>query len=139
MSEDRNIATVKDAYGAFQRGDIKAILALLDDAVDWHGVKGTEGVAPHAGQRHGKAAVEQFFGQVAASTQFTRFEPREFIAQGDAVAVVGYYEATIAGTGRGVAADWVMVFNFRNGKVVRFREWTDSAGLVKAYGAAAVA
>ena len=46
MSEAQNTQLVKDAYAAFQRGDITAILNMLDDAVDWHGVIGTEGVLP---------------------------------------------------------------------------------------------
>jgi hypothetical protein len=133
MSENRSLQTVKDAYAAFGRGDIKGLLALVDDNVDWHGVKGAEGVAPHAGARHGLAEVEQFFTQLGGSMQFTKFEPREFIADGDNVAAIGDYEATVLKTGKPVSSDWVMVFTVRNGKVVRFREWTDSAALVKAY------
>jgi|SRR5688500_9934585 len=135
MSESRNVQVVKDAYAAFQRGDVNSILALVDDNVDWHAVKGAEGVAPHAGARRGRAAVGEFFSQVAGSTEFTRFEPREFIAQGDQVVAIGEYAAKVKPTGRTVSSDWVMVFTLRDGKVTRFREWTDSAQLVKAYGA----
>jgi len=38
-----------------------------------------------------------------------------------------------------VSSDWVMVFTMRDGQVARFREWTDSAQLVKAYGPSAAA
>ena len=134
MNESSNVQAVKAAYAAFLQGDIDAILAMLDDNVEWQAVKGTEGVAPHAGVRRGPAAVKEFFGQVAATIQFSRFEPKEFIAQGDQVAVVGEYAAKITTTGRSIASDWVMVFTFRNGRVARFREWTDSAQLVRAYG-----
>ena len=78
-----------------------------------------------------------FFAQLGASTEFTRFEPREFIAQGDQVVAIGEYAARVKSTGRSVASDWAMVFTVRDGKVVRFREWTDSAQLVRAYGAGA--
>jgi ketosteroid isomerase-like protein len=137
MSESGNVQVVKDAYAAFLRGDIEGVLALVDDNVDWHGVKGTDGAAPHAGARRGRAAVATFFQQVADSTEFTRFEPREFIAQGDQVAVIGDYAARVKGNGRSIACDWVMVFDVRNGRITRFREWTDSAQLVRAYGTAA--
>ena len=135
MSE-ANVQVVKSAYAAFQRGDVAAILALVDDNVEWHGVKGGEGVAPHAGLRRGKPAVAEFFQQVGSSLEFTKFEPREFIAQGDQVVAIGDYAAKVKATGRSMASDWVMVFTVRNGKVTRFREWTDSAQLVKAYGGA---
>jgi uncharacterized protein len=137
--ESRNVEVVKSAYAAFLRGDVAGVLALVDDNVDWHGVKGTEGVAPHSGPRKGRAAVGEFFQPVAESTEFTRFEPREFIAQGDQVAVIGDYAARVKGTGRSIASDWAMVFTLRDGRIVRFREWTDSAQLVRAYGAGAAA
>jgi ketosteroid isomerase-like protein len=134
MSESANVQVVKDAYAAFQQGDIDGVLRLVVDDVDWHGVKGTEGVAPQAGARKGRAAVGEFFQQLAASTEFTRFEPREFVAQGDQVVVIGDYAATVKSTGRSVVTDWVMVFTVRDGRIARFREWTDSAQLVRAYG-----
>jgi uncharacterized protein len=137
MFDSRNVQVVKDAYAAFQRGDINGVLALVDPDVEWHAIKGAEGVAPHAGARRGRAAVGEFFAQLAASTEFTRFEPREFIVEGDQVVAIGDYAAKVTTTGRSVASDWVMVFTVRDGKVVRFREWTDSAQLVRAYGATA--
>ena len=136
MSEAQNTQAVKDAYAAFGRGDVAAILALVDDNVEWEGVKGTEGVAPHSGLRRGKAAVGEFFQIVGSTLDFQLFEPREFVAQGDTVVAVGAYKVTVKATRRQSGSDWVMVFNFRNGKIVRFREFTDSASIVRAYGAA---
>jgi uncharacterized protein len=133
MSDNSSVQTVKAAYDAFGRGDIKALLGMVDDNVEWHALKGAEGVAPHAGARRGRAAVEQFFSQLAESMEVRRFEPKEFIADGDKVAVVGEYEWLIRTTGKPMKADWVMVFTVRNGKVTQFREWTDTAALVRAY------
>ncbi len=135
MSEAQNTQSVKDAYAAFGRGDVNAILAMVDDSVEWEGVKGAEGVAPHAGLRRGKAAVGEFFQLVGSTLDFHAFEPREFIAQGDTVVAIGFYKATVKATKKQTASDWAMVFNFRNGKIVRFREFTDSASVVRAYGA----
>jgi len=136
MSEARNTQTVQECYHAFQRGDIATILAALDDNVEWEGVKGTEGVAPHAGVRRGRGAVTEFFQQVGATLEFHTFEPKEFVAQGDTVVSVGSYRATVKATKKSIASDWAMIFNFRDGKITRFREFTDSAQLVRAYGVA---
>jgi uncharacterized protein len=133
MSEG-NVQIVKNAYAAFQRGDVAAILAAVDDNAEWHGVKGAEGAAPYAGLRRGRTEVANFFAQVGSAFEFTKFEPREFIAQGDDVVAIGDYAGKVKGTGRTIASDWVMVFTIRNGKIARFREWTDSAQLVRAYG-----
>jgi ketosteroid isomerase-like protein len=140
MSEAGNTQVVKDAYAAFQRGDVNAILALLDENVEWEAVKGAEGVAPHAGVRRGRAAVGEFFATVGSTLDFHVFDPQEFVAQGDAVVAVGAYKATVKATRRSVSSDWVMVFTIRNGQITRFREFTDSAALIRGYlGAAATA
>ena len=134
MSADRNTQVVKDAYAAFLRGDVAAILNVLTDDVEWEGVKGTEGTLPQAGLRRGKAEVARFFQEVDSSTQFERFEPQEYIAQGESVAVVGTYSGIAKTNGQRSSSDWVMVFTMRDGKVARFREFCDSAALVRAYG-----
>lgn len=138
MSADRNTQTVKDAYAAFLRGDIEGIVGLVTDDVQWEGVKGAEGVVPQAGARQGKAGVREFFEQVGDTVAFERFEPREYIATDDAVVAIGNYAAKAKPTGRGIASDWAMVFNFRDGKIARFREFTDSAVIVRAFERVAV-
>ena len=65
--------------------------------------------------------------------QFEEFDPREFVAQGDEVIAVGHYRAKTKRTGQMVEADWAMLFTIRDGKIARFREFTDSAPMVKAY------
>ena len=139
MSEAQNTQIVKDAYASFLRGDIPGVLNLLDDNVQWEGVVGTEGVMKSAGLRQGRAAVGGFFVDVDATVHFDRFEPHEYVAQGDVVVSMGHYVGSSKETGRPFEADWVMVFRFSNGKIVNFREFTDSAQLVRAFGTAAAA
>lgn len=100
MSEAGNTQIVKDAFAAFLRGDVNAILAKVGDNVDWHAVIGTEGVMPSAGRRRGRAAVGEFFSQVNASIAFDAFEPREFVAQGDMVVAIGQYRGKSKERGR---------------------------------------
>ena len=133
MSEALNTQIVKDAYAAFGRGDVNAILETLDDSIEWEAVKGTEGVVPTAGLRRGRDEVRQFFSQLAGTVEFQRFEPRQFVAQGDLVVALGYYSGTAKPTGRAFSSDWVMVFTLNNGRVTRFQEFADSAALVNAF------
>lgn len=132
MSETRNTQIVKDAYAAFQRGDIASLLALIDEKVEWDAVKGAVGT-PMVGLRRGRAAVGEFFSQVGASIQFAAFEPREFVAQGDTVVAIGYYKGTAKPTGDTFSSDWVMVFKLRDERIVHFREFADSAALMHAF------
>jgi uncharacterized protein len=138
MSEQQNTDISKQAYAAFGRGDIPAVLDLLHDDIEWQGVIGAAPHVPTAGTRHGKPAVADFFRILGETVEFTRFEPREFIAQGDQVVILGYYEGRSKATGRTFAEHWAMVDTFSNGKIVRFREYVNAAAINAAFDAAGV-
>ena len=133
MEEARNTTVVQDAYAAFGRGDIQTLLSTLADDIVWMPVYGAGSHVPTAGERRGKAAVAEFFKQVAETTDFVSFEPKEFVAQGDKVVALGSYSAKMKPSGQNYSSDWVMLFTVRNGKVTAFREFSDSAQLVRAY------
>jgi uncharacterized protein len=132
MQEADNTRVIQDAYAAFGRGDVPAILNLLDDSVTWKPVTGAASYVPTAGDRHGKASVGEFFAILAKNVQFERFEPREFVAERDKVVALGSYKGK-APDGRFFESDWVMVFTLRNGKVADFQEFCDSAAVNAAY------
>ena len=132
MQESLNVQAVKEAYAAFGKGDVDGILQRLDDDIVWHGVYGAAAHVPTAGERRGKAQVRDFFRQVAEHVNFSRFEPQEFVATGDKVVALGHYAATTSGGGT-LDADFAMIFTFRNGKVVEFQEFTNSAAVNAAY------
>ena len=131
MSQD-NVTVAKNAYAAFQRGDMDALLGAMTADVDWT-LAGRREDFPTLGDWKGKAAVRDFFATVADTMEFSDFSPREFCACDDKVFVLGHYAATIRRTGRPAASDWVHVFTVRGGKVTRFRELTDTASFAAAW------
>lgn len=133
MQEAQNTKVVQDAYAAFGRGDIAALLGQFSDDIIWRPVTGGGTHVPFAGERRGKAGVAEFFKRVAESEDFEVFEPREFVAQGDKVVTLGHYRAKVRKTGRTVDSDFVMVFTLRDGKVTHFQEFLDSAALNAAF------
>jgi ketosteroid isomerase-like protein len=137
MGDAQNTRVVQEAYAAFGRGDVPGILATLDDNIVWKAVYGAAPHVPTAGERRGKAAVGEFFAIVGKTMQFERFEPREFIEQGNRVAAFGYYEAKTS-TGKRLDSEWVMLFTFRNGKIAEFQEFTNTAMLNAAFERVAV-
>jgi ketosteroid isomerase-like protein len=128
--EERNVKLIQDAYAAFGSGNIDALLGLMAEDVDWQTFGPIE--IPTMGLRKGRAEVGWFFKQVADTWSFDRFEPRQFIAQGDLVVALGYFDGKARTTGRPFASEFAHVFTVRNGKVVRFREYNDTANLVAA-------
>jgi uncharacterized protein len=134
MNEQQNTAVIRQAYAAFGRGDIPTLLTFVDESVDWQPVIGAGPDVPTSGRRHGRSEVGLFFETVGKSLSFSVFEPREFVAQGDKVVALGHYTAKAIPTGGTIDSDWVMTFTLRNGKIVRFSEFSDSAQLNRAFG-----
>src|SRR4051812_12543819 len=110
MSEADNTRIVQEAYAAFGRGDMAALLGHMSDEIEWRPVIGTATHVPFSGDRRGKAGVAEFFKMVAETEDFQQFEPREFIAQGDTVVALGRYRAQAKASGKSFDADFVMVF-----------------------------
>ena len=137
MQEAQNTKSVQDAYAAFGRGDIQTLLGYLDDDILWKPVVGAASHVPTAGERRGKASVAEFFKIVGETVHFQQFEPREFVAQGDKVVALGHDQAKTP-AGRDFESDFVMIFTLRNGKVVAFQEFSDSAAINAAYEPATV-
>ncbi len=131
MSTQENAKVVQDAYAAFGRRDMNALLATMSGDIDWHGVIGAEPKVPMAGRRNGHGQVTKFFQQVDENIEFARFEPREFISERDKVVCLGFYSGKVKPTGRAFESEFVMVFTVRNGKIAAFREFLD-AGVINA-------
>jgi ketosteroid isomerase-like protein len=128
MNEEQNLDIVRRGYDAFGRGDIPGLLSLLDAQVSWV----TPGPAdlPTAGTRQGHQAVREFFGTLSNLGDILRFEPKDFIAQGDRVVVLGDDTTRVKATGKSVEFRWAHVFTVRSGKVVAFEEIGDVSALV---------
>jgi uncharacterized protein len=132
MGEADNIKVVQEAYAAFGRGDVQAILDRLDDSVAWTAVYGAGSNVPMSGERRGKAAVAEFFELVATHVNFAHFEPKEFVATGDQVVALGHYTAKTSAN-KEFDSDFAMVFTMRNGKVTKFQEFLNTAALNAAF------
>ena len=126
MSVEENVALVQKQYDAFSRGDIPSLLATLDENIEWIN---PGAVPPLSGLRRGRDQVADFFRQVNDIWEFLSFEPREFIASGDRVIVLGHYEMRDRPTGRPTGSNWVMAWTVQNGKATRFEEYTDTQTL----------
>jgi uncharacterized protein len=131
MSAEDNTTLVKQAYAAFKRGDMDALMKSYADDISWE-VYGPSTI-PTAGSRQGLPGIKDFFVTLDSAMTLQSFEPREFIAQGDQVVVLGEYAWTVKATGRTFKSNFAHVSTVRNGKIVRFREYTDTAAGAAAF------
>ncbi|MBI3824614.1 MAG: nuclear transport factor 2 family protein [Candidatus Rokubacteria bacterium] len=134
MSEQKNVETVQQNYAAVGRGDIPTLLSLLSDEVEWS-MPGPS-VIPWTGTRRGRQQVAEFFALLRKTLKSQRFEPREFIAQGDTVVVLGYERSLVKPTDRTFEQEWVHVYTLRDGKITKCRIFEDTAAQATAFGRA---
>jgi uncharacterized protein len=121
-------------YECFGRGDMPGLLAFVADDVDW----GSGSSAPDAdlvpmlarGRGHG--AVAHYFSGVA-DLAFERFEPIRFLVDGDVVLTELAVEVVHRGTGKRLAFGEIHHFTVRDGKVVRYSNFVDTAALIELY------
>lgn len=131
MSEQENIKLVQKIYNNFKSGNIQGLLDNLAPNISWT-LPELANVS-FGGKRSSRESVAEFFRQVAASQEALRFEPKDFIAQGDRVVSLGRYEWRILETGRTFAAEFAHVFTIKDGAVIDFFEFTDTAAVERAY------
>jgi hypothetical protein len=128
-----NVEAVQETYEAVGRGDIPALLDLLTNDVEWT-FQGPS-VIPFAGTRRRREGVAEFFSLVGENLEFERFEPREFVAQGETVVVLGFERSRIKPTGRTFEQEWAHVYKLRDGKVAEFLALEDTAAHAVAFDA----
>lgn len=131
MSDQDNLKTVQSIFEAFGRGDVPAVIGALAEDVRWT-VPGPPTV-PHFGERRGHQGALEFFAKLGEAVEFTEFEAREYVAQGDDVVVLGGERGRVRATGREFAQEWALVFTLRGGKVTRFRGYEDTAAVAEAF------
>jgi ketosteroid isomerase-like protein len=128
----QNISVVQNGYAAFGRGDIPGFLSLLDADVEWTTPGSSD--LPTAGTRRGPAKVGEFFGILNQLVTFEHFEPQSFFADGDRVVVLGTARSRVnGGSGKPLVENWCHVFTVRNGKIVAFFEYLDTAPFAAEY------
>ena len=128
MSTDKNVQTVKDFFAAIGRGDRKDLLALAAEDIEWI-IPGEDW--PLAGTRRGHAGLADLLETASKSIE-TSTEPREFIAQGDRVLVVGFARGTIKATNKTFEDNWIFAITVRDGKLTSIREYIDTQALARA-------
>lgn len=128
MSTEKNVQTVKDFFAAIGRGDGVGLLALVAEDIEWI-IPGKDW--PLAGTHRGHAGLAELL-EAASRTIETFTEPREFIAQGDRVLVVGFARGKIKATDKIFEDHFVFAITVRDGRLSSIREYVDTQALARA-------
>jgi ketosteroid isomerase-like protein len=124
MSQE-NVTLTQSLYEAFGRGDIPTFLGGMAANVEWHEPGGPG--YPYPGVHKGIQAVTgEVFAQVPALYEEFSVVPQDFVDAGDRVIVLGEFTGKAKATGTAFLAPFVHVFTYRDGKCVRYQNYTDT-------------
>ena len=121
MQTQANVQIVKDFFAAMGRGDKKGLLALSAKDIGWI-FPGEDW--PLAGTYRGHAGLADLLQK--SEMLETSTEPREFVAQGDRVLVIGVATGKIYATNKPYKDEWVFDITVRDGKVAHIKEYIDT-------------
>lgn len=119
-----NVEIVRRLFADFAAGEIDAVFAVFDPEIEW--------IEPHgyftgAGGVRGVAAVGDVLAAYPATWSDFALEPEAFLDAGDDVVVTGTQRGVSLATGRSFAGRFCNVWTLRDGRVVRFEAFADTA------------
>ena len=129
----KGVDVVKGIYEAFGKGDVVAVLGAFDASIDWREADNflyADG-NPYIGPQ---AVAQGVFQRVVTDVDGFNLAIENIIDGGDTVVAQGRYRGTMKKTGTPVDAQFAHVWHVRDGKVVRFQQYTDTKQWARAAG-----
>jgi len=129
MSEQNNTTIVQAVYDAFNRGDLQTVLAIVAPNAEWidHGPAGV----PYYGNFTGR--LVEFFQAIGGSVTDGSVVIDQYVASGDTVVARGRWSATVRSTGAKINADLIHFSTVRDGKIVAWHGYGDTAAIMAAH------
>jgi len=126
-----DIKTMRDAYDAFNRGDIPAVTEAMTPDIEWHEPGG--GRAPAGTFAGPQSVAEDVFAAVPENFDTFQAEVDEWIDGRDRLVVTGRFRGA-AKDGRRLDAPFAHVWTMRDGKAGEFHNHVDQPSWIAAWG-----
>ncbi len=118
-----NLDGIRGVYDAFGKGDVPTVLGFLSADIEWTEAEGF----PYGGTYRGPNAVlEGVFMKLGTEWDGYAAIPAEFIDAGDTVVALGTYSGKYKATGKRFHANFAHVWTLRDGKAIKFVQYTDT-------------
>ena len=126
MSE-QDVATTRNVYDAFSKGDIPTVLASFDPAIEW--IEPAGSLIP--GTFHGpQGIVENFLMKIPQAYGQLEIVAHEFVNGGNCVIVLGDYR--VQKNKQAATVPFAHLWHLQDGKFTRYQDFTDTAAIAQA-------
>jgi uncharacterized protein len=129
-----SVETARQLYDAFNRGDIPAVLALFDPAIEFREAEGnpyrpdgTPWIGP-------QTVLNELFVRIGAEWDGFAIVVDVIRPMAGGVVMEGRYQATFKATGRQIDAQVCHVLRIRDRHITHFQQYIDTAALQWAMG-----
>jgi ketosteroid isomerase-like protein len=127
----RNYEAVRAHYEGSDRKDLAAMMAPVTSATEWTEMAGF----PYAGTYVGPdAIVAGVFRRIGEDWDGYTFALERLVDGGETIVGIGTYSGVFRRTGKRMSARVVHVWDMKDGKVVRFEQFTDTRLVAQAMG-----
>ncbi|MDQ3697963.1 MAG: nuclear transport factor 2 family protein [Gemmatimonadota bacterium] len=130
--EQQNLARIQQIHapglGLIQR--LRDSDLLTEDAEWW--VAGPPEVLPFAGSWRGLEGVAEFQTRLGETMRYDTVELKQYLVSGEHVAAIFLGAGVARATGRPFRSEIVRLYTFHDGKIVRVRNYYDTAAYVAA-------
>jgi uncharacterized protein len=125
MPQDHTQA-VRSFYEAFAHRDAQVFAELLDPRIEWHSAENFlyADQSPYIGI---DAVTKLIFGRLFADWDDFSISAGEILGGGELVIASGRFRGIFKANGAPIDAQFVQVFQFKNGKVTQCQMYTDTA------------
>jgi ketosteroid isomerase-like protein len=119
-----HLAVVQKMYRALARKDLDAVRELFHPEIEWIQNAGF----PGGGRKVGvEAVVQGVFLRFGAEWVDWQANVDQWLDAGETIVALGRYHGTFKATGKTTDAAFAHVYDVRDGKIVRFRQYADTA------------
>ena len=121
-----NVELVKQGYADFSTGNLEAVLAIWDPAIEWHECKGMPFVKGDGIFTGHEAVVTNVIMNLPVYFDGFNIEVKQIFGADEKVVMMGYYLGTNKATGNPFKANATHVWTVKNGKATHFFQAVDT-------------
>jgi ketosteroid isomerase-like protein len=120
-----NVKLIEGVYEGLARGDVQPLLDISDENIEWN-------EAEHFPYWRGgpfvgtQAVLEEVLGKLPQDFDGFTVARKRIVGCGDTVLSEVRYRATVKSNGKALDAQVAHVWDFRDGKLVRFQQYADT-------------
>lgn len=125
---DTTQSTVQQFLQYVSQQDLKNLLPLFSDAVDWH-VPGDEGNVSWLGRRNNRQGISEFYETLWKNTEPVSVNLDNIFIDGEKAVIAGDFSIKMLQTNEVVDSVFFIQMTIKDGEIVKYRFLEDSHAL----------